>query len=104
MKNQTICNIDVFFQRIVNVLWFLQGYFHYTVMYYGGYSNATLHGLVEYDMQLAYFFTISAYMVLCGIALIFKLVHENVDDDILGLLHIPFATQVGSPLNAKKCT
>nr|XP_040043560.1 transmembrane channel-like protein 5 [Gasterosteus aculeatus aculeatus]XP_040043561.1 transmembrane channel-like protein 5 [Gasterosteus aculeatus aculeatus]XP_040043562.1 transmembrane channel-like protein 5 [Gasterosteus aculeatus aculeatus] len=49
------------------------GYFHYTVMYYGGYSNATLHGLVEYDMQLAYFFTISAYMVLCGIALIFNM-------------------------------
>lgn len=52
--------------------WFLQGYFNYTVMYYGGYSNETLVGLVEYNMQLAYFFTISIYMVLCGIALIVR--------------------------------
>ncbi|XP_062420621.1 transmembrane channel-like protein 5 [Pungitius pungitius] len=49
------------------------GYFHYTVMYYGGYSNETLHGLGDYNMQLAYFFTISVYMVLCGIALIFNM-------------------------------
>ncbi|KAG7214543.1 hypothetical protein INR49_023058, partial [Caranx melampygus] len=49
------------------------GYFNHTVMYYGGYSNATLHGLVEYDMQLAYFFTIAVYMVLCGLALIFSM-------------------------------
>lgn len=42
-------------------------------MYYGSYSNETLVGLVDYDMQLAYFFTISAYMVLCGISLIFRL-------------------------------
>lgn len=41
-------------------------------MYYGGYSNETLDSLVEYDMQLAYFFTIAVYMVLCGIALIFR--------------------------------
>ncbi|XP_077380666.1 transmembrane channel-like protein 5 [Festucalex cinctus] len=46
------------------------GYFNFTVMYYGGYSNETLVGLVEYNMQLAYFFTIAIYMVLCGIALI----------------------------------
>ncbi|XP_028256116.1 transmembrane channel-like protein 5 [Parambassis ranga] len=49
------------------------GYFSYTVMYYGSYSNETLVGLVEYDMQLAYFFTIAVYMVLCGIALIFSM-------------------------------
>ncbi|KAL7404148.1 hypothetical protein ABVT39_010516 [Epinephelus coioides] len=49
------------------------GYFNYTVMYYGGYSNETLVGLVEYNMQLAYFFTIAVYMVLCGIALIFSM-------------------------------
>ncbi|XP_030001605.1 transmembrane channel-like protein 5 [Sphaeramia orbicularis] len=49
------------------------GYFNYTVMYYGSYSNETLFGLVEYDMQLAYFFTIAVYMVLCGIALIFSM-------------------------------
>ncbi|XP_069560971.1 transmembrane channel-like protein 5 [Brachyistius frenatus] len=49
------------------------GYFGHTVMYYGGYSNATLAGLVEYNMQLAYFFTIAIYMVLCGIALIFSM-------------------------------
>lgn len=47
-----------------------QGYFNYTAMYYGGYSNETLVELVEYNMQLAYFFTIAIYMVLCGIALI----------------------------------
>lgn len=50
----------------------LQGYFNYTAMYYGSYSNETLAGAVEYDMQLAYFFTISIYMVLCGIVLIFR--------------------------------
>uniref|UniRef100_A0A4W6C0C4 Transmembrane channel-like protein n=1 Tax=Lates calcarifer TaxID=8187 RepID=A0A4W6C0C4_LATCA len=49
------------------------GYFNYTVMYYGGYSNETLVGLVEYNMQLAYFFTIAVYMVLCGIVLIFSM-------------------------------
>lgn len=54
---------------------FHQGYFNYTVMYYGGYSNETLVGQVDYNMQLAYFFTIAVYMVLCGIALIFRLVH-----------------------------
>ena len=54
------------------MLRFLQGYFNYTVMYYGGYSNETLEGLVDYNMQLSYFFTIAIYMVLCGIALIFR--------------------------------
>ncbi|XP_034755309.1 transmembrane channel-like protein 5 isoform X1 [Etheostoma cragini] len=49
------------------------GYFQYTVMYYGGYSNETMVGLLEYNMQLAYFFTIAIYMVLCGIALIFSM-------------------------------
>ncbi|KAM7393773.1 hypothetical protein PAMP_020622 [Pampus punctatissimus] len=49
------------------------GYFNYTVMYYGGYSNETLVGLTDYNMQLAYFFTIAAYMVLCGIALVFSM-------------------------------
>ncbi|CAK6962881.1 transmembrane channel-like protein 5 [Scomber scombrus] len=49
------------------------GYFNYTVMYYGGYSNETLEGLVDYNMQLSYFFTIAVYMVLCGIALIFSM-------------------------------
>ncbi|KAK5866465.1 hypothetical protein PBY51_020654 [Eleginops maclovinus] len=49
------------------------GYFNNTIMYYGGYSNQTLGGLVEYNMQLAYFFTIAVYMVMCGIALIFSM-------------------------------
>ncbi|XP_034542712.1 transmembrane channel-like protein 5 [Notolabrus celidotus] len=47
------------------------GFFNHTTMYYGGYSNGTLGSLVDYNMQLAYFFTIAIYMVLCGIALIF---------------------------------
>ncbi|XP_061578825.1 transmembrane channel-like protein 5 [Cololabis saira] len=48
------------------------GFFNYTVMYYGVYStgNTTLEG---YDRQLAYFFTTSLYMVLCGIVLIFSM-------------------------------
>lgn len=41
-------------------------------MYYGAYSNETLKHGVEYNLQLAYFFTIAVYMVLCGIALIFR--------------------------------
>ncbi|KAF7662679.1 hypothetical protein LDENG_00229560 [Lucifuga dentata] len=49
------------------------GYFSYTVMYYGGYSNETITGLLDYNMQLAYFFTIAVYMVLCGLALIFSM-------------------------------
>ncbi|XP_061844244.1 transmembrane channel-like protein 5 isoform X2 [Nerophis lumbriciformis] len=52
------------------------GYFTYTVMYYGGYSNKTLVDPVEYNMQLAYFFTIAIYMVLCGIALIFSMANS----------------------------
>ncbi|KAK6300607.1 hypothetical protein J4Q44_G00287050 [Coregonus suidteri] len=50
------------------------GYFSDTVMYYGGYSNETqgTEGWSEYNMQLAYFFTIAAYMVLCGAALIYR--------------------------------
>uniref|UniRef100_A0A3Q4HV72 Transmembrane channel-like protein n=1 Tax=Neolamprologus brichardi TaxID=32507 RepID=A0A3Q4HV72_NEOBR len=48
------------------------GYFKYTVMYYGSYSNESLVG---YNMQLAYFFTIAVYMVLCGISLIFMAVN-----------------------------
>lgn len=63
------------FHCIVNELWFLQGYFNYTVMYYGVYSNETLVGLVKYNMQLAYFFTIAVYMVLCGLTLIFRSAH-----------------------------
>ncbi|CAJ1053845.1 transmembrane channel-like protein 5 [Xyrichtys novacula] len=49
------------------------GYFTYTTMYYGGYSNETLGHLVQYDMQLSYFFTIAVYMVLCGIILILSM-------------------------------
>ncbi|XP_064857544.1 transmembrane channel-like protein 5 isoform X2 [Oncorhynchus nerka] len=51
------------------------GYFSHTMMYYGGYSNKTqgTGGRSEYNMQLAYFFTIAAYMVLCGAALIYSM-------------------------------
>lgn len=47
-------------------------------MYYGGYSNGTLKGLVDYNMQLAYFFTTAIYMVLCGIVLLFRSVQLSV--------------------------
>lgn len=46
-------------------------------MYYGSYSNETLAGAVDYDMQLAYFFTISVYMVLCGLVLLFRWVFQG---------------------------
>ncbi|KAI3352842.1 hypothetical protein L3Q82_019414, partial [Scortum barcoo] len=59
------------------------GYFTYTVMYYGSYSNETLLGLVEYNMQLAYFFTIALYMVLCGIAVIFSMASSFKENYIL---------------------
>lgn len=56
-------------------------------MYYGSYSNETLVGLVEYNMQLAYFFTIAVYMVLCGIALILRSVKS-----FIFLMEFPAAT------------
>ncbi|KAM3623824.1 uncharacterized protein V6R79_015977 [Siganus canaliculatus] len=50
------------------------GYFTNTVMYYGGYNfkNGTQVGK-DYNMQLAYFFTIAVYMTLCTIVLIFSM-------------------------------
>ena len=54
-----------------------QGYFNYTVLYYGAYSPDSLAGLLRYNIRLAYFFTISAYMVLCGAAIIYKSVHPR---------------------------
>uniref|UniRef100_A0A3Q4I243 Transmembrane channel-like protein n=1 Tax=Neolamprologus brichardi TaxID=32507 RepID=A0A3Q4I243_NEOBR len=56
------------------------GYFKYTVMYYGSYSNESLVG---YNMQLAYFFTIAVYMVLCGISLIFSMAVNFKDNYVL---------------------
>ncbi|CAL8330196.1 unnamed protein product [Lota lota] len=49
------------------------GYFNYTVMYYGAYSPETIMGLLDYNMQLAYFFTIAAYMGLCGASIIYSM-------------------------------
>ncbi|KAL1005864.1 hypothetical protein UPYG_G00064920 [Umbra pygmaea] len=51
------------------------GYFNQTVLYYGGYSNESqgTENKPEYNMQLAYFFTIAAYMLLCGAALIYSM-------------------------------
>ncbi|XP_061086463.1 transmembrane channel-like protein 5 [Conger conger] len=49
------------------------GYFNQTVLYYGGYSNETIGNQPSYDMQLAYFFTIAAYLVLCGVSLIYSM-------------------------------
>lgn len=51
------------------------GYFTYTVMFYGGYSNETLDQ-AGYNMQLSYFFTIAIYMVLCGIVLIYSMANS----------------------------
>ncbi|KAM9770660.1 transmembrane channel-like protein 5 isoform 1-T3 [Menidia menidia] len=60
------------------------GYFNYTVMYYGGYSNETVGVSVEYDMQLAYFFTIAVYMVMCGLVLIFSMASSFKKNYVLG--------------------
>ncbi|XP_063064143.1 transmembrane channel-like protein 5 [Engraulis encrasicolus] len=51
------------------------GYFSKTVMYYGGYSNNTvgMSPSPTYNLQLAYLFTIAAYMLLCGISLLYSM-------------------------------
>ncbi len=43
-----------------------QGYFNQTVLFYGGYNGEVIVSQPAYNMQLAYFFTIAAYLVLCG--------------------------------------
>ncbi|XP_074775252.1 transmembrane channel-like protein 5 [Athene noctua] len=52
------------------------GYFQETVLYYGFYSNATI-GKTEngpsYNMQLAYFFTVGIYFVICFLILLFSM-------------------------------
>ncbi|MBN3303956.1 TMC5 protein, partial [Amia calva] len=56
------------------------GYFNQTVLYYGSYTNSSVSGhsasqnstLPQYDMQLSYFFTMGAYLVLCGLSLIYS--------------------------------
>ncbi|XP_041085223.1 transmembrane channel-like protein 5 [Polyodon spathula] len=58
------------------------GYFSNSVLYYGFYSNGTvsggsassnsMFGMPQYNMQLAYFFTIIAYLVLCCISLVYS--------------------------------
>ena len=44
----------------------------YTVLYYGAYRADSSTGLLHYNIQLAYFFTIAAYMVLCGAAVLYR--------------------------------
>ncbi|CAN9509956.1 unnamed protein product [Ophioblennius macclurei] len=56
------------------------GHFAHTVLYYGSYSNQTLHGALEYNMQLSYFFTIAVYMVLCKVALIYSMAKSFQDN------------------------
>lgn len=64
-----------------------QGYFNYTVMYYGAYSNITTgQEPTTYNLQLAYFFTIAAYMVLCGGALIYRSVGRETTVTLLSFL------------------
>nr|XP_055050170.1 transmembrane channel-like protein 5 [Misgurnus anguillicaudatus]XP_055050171.1 transmembrane channel-like protein 5 [Misgurnus anguillicaudatus] len=49
------------------------GYFNQTVLFYGGYNGKMIVSKPAYNMQLAYFFTIAAYLVLCGISLIYSM-------------------------------
>ncbi len=49
-----------------------QGYFNQTVLFYGGYNGEVIVSQPAYNMQLAYFFTIAAYLVLCGVSLIYR--------------------------------
>lgn len=49
------------------------GYFNQTVLFYGGYNGEVIVSQPAYNMQLAYFFTIAAYLVLCGVSLIYSM-------------------------------
>ncbi|KAK9977574.1 hypothetical protein ABG768_019381 [Culter alburnus] len=49
------------------------GYFNQTVLFYGGYNGEVIVSTLAYNMQLAYFFTISAYLVLCGVSLLYSM-------------------------------
>uniref|UniRef100_A0A4W4H9L5 Transmembrane channel-like protein n=1 Tax=Electrophorus electricus TaxID=8005 RepID=A0A4W4H9L5_ELEEL len=49
------------------------GYFNQTVFFYGGYNGEVIVTQPSYNMQLAYFFTIAAYLVLCGVLLIYSM-------------------------------
>lgn len=49
------------------------GYFNQTVFFYGGYNGEVIVSQPPYNMQLAYFFTIAAYLVLCGVSLIYSM-------------------------------
>ncbi|KAL2091067.1 hypothetical protein ACEWY4_013330 [Coilia grayii] len=48
------------------------GYFDQSVMFYGGYSGEVIKR-GSYHMQLAYLFTMFAYMMLCGISIVYRL-------------------------------
>ncbi|XP_076840059.1 transmembrane channel-like protein 5 isoform X2 [Brachyhypopomus gauderio] len=49
------------------------GYFNQTVFFYGGYNGEVIVTTPPYNMQLAYFFTIAAYLVFCGLSLIYSM-------------------------------
>lgn len=49
------------------------GYFNQTVLFYGGYNGEVIVSKPTYNMQLAYFFTIAAYLVLCGVSLLYSM-------------------------------
>ncbi|NXR08291.1 TMC5 protein, partial [Semnornis frantzii] len=50
------------------------GYFQQTVLYYGFYTNATIStGGPSYNIQLAYFFTVGIYFLICFLILLFSI-------------------------------
>lgn len=66
------CLHVIVFTKTLCVCVFGQGYFNQTVFFYGGYNGAIISSPPSYNMQLAYFFTTAAYMVLCGVSLIYR--------------------------------
>ncbi|MGH0115466.1 UNVERIFIED_CONTAM: hypothetical protein FKN15_000101 [Acipenser sinensis] len=87
------------------------GYFSNSVLYYGFYSNGTVSGgsasgnstsgMPQYNMQLAYFFTIGAYLVLCCISLVYSWDFSVVNEKAVRLKQDNLRTQLKESLAEK---
>ncbi|XP_062841142.1 transmembrane channel-like protein 5 [Trichomycterus rosablanca] len=61
------------------------GYFNQTVFFYGGYNGEVIANQPPYNMQLAYFFTTAAYLVLCGVSLIYSMARSFQKNFVLAI-------------------